>query len=250
GESGRVLPEFTTNVQQQVVYLRSFPEAERNCYNLTLRKGDRYLIRATFMYGNYDQRNDLPQFDLYLGPPLWDKVILPNAAFGMVREVIHVLQSNYLHICLVNWERHTIHIFLGVEAFEQHHLHRWLNGAPSKTRCLFNKFPQDIYDRAWWPYQETDWTQITTSSNIETGNGYQPPLSAMRSACIPANASLPLSFPINSTVPDVRYYVYVHFAEIQELEANHPAALDAGQIYLERTANSTLPPIFNAIELY
>ncbi|KAK8274377.1 hypothetical protein V6Z12_D10G069100 [Gossypium hirsutum] len=254
GVSGRVLPEFTTNVQQQVVYLRSFPEGERNCYNLTLKKGDRYLIRATFMYGNYDQRNDLPQFDLYLGPSLWDKVILPNAAFGMVREVIHVLQSNYLHICL---------------AFEKHHLHRWLNGAPSKTRCLFNKFPQDIYDRAWWPYQETDWTQITTSSKIETGNGYQPPLRVMRSACIPANASLPLSFPINSTVPDVRYYLISPDSREFNNYTNgsyyagpysptnlfvdtlySPAALDAGQIYLERTANPTLPPIFNAIELY
>ncbi|KAK5792594.1 hypothetical protein PVK06_033709 [Gossypium arboreum] len=95
----------------------------------------------------------------------------------------------------------------------------------STSRTVFrqafsNLFPQDIYDRAWWPYQETDWTQITTSSNIETGNGYQPPLRAMRSACIPANASLPLSFPINSMVPDARYYVYVHFAEIQELKAN------------------------------
>ncbi|KAH1048115.1 hypothetical protein J1N35_038899 [Gossypium stocksii] len=132
----------------------------------------------------------------------------------------------------------------------------------STSRTVF-RFPQDI----------------TTSSNIETGNGYQPPLRAMRSACMPANASLPLSFPINSMVPDARYYVYAHFAEIQELEANQsrefniytngsyyagpysptnlfvdtlysPAALDAGQIYLERTANSTLPPIFNAVELY
>ncbi|MBA0779349.1 hypothetical protein Gotri_003608, partial [Gossypium trilobum] len=181
------------------------------------------------MYGNYDQRNDLPQFDLYLGPSLWDKVILPNAAFGT--PFISSLELRLLKkplTPLVKWRSFEDSMF--VQQVEQ--------------------FPQDIYDRAWWPYQETDWTQITTSSKIETGNGYQPPLRAMRSACIPANASLPLSFPINSTVPDVRYYVYVHFAEIQELEANHPAALDAGQIYLERTANSTLPPIFNAIELY
>ena len=44
GVSRMVLPQYRTNMQQQVVYVRSFPEGERNCYNLTLRKGVRYLI--------------------------------------------------------------------------------------------------------------------------------------------------------------------------------------------------------------
>ncbi|PPD74765.1 hypothetical protein GOBAR_DD28317 [Gossypium barbadense] len=205
------------------------------------------------MYGNYDQRNDLPQFDLYLGPSLWDKAILPNAAFGMVREVIHVLQSNYLHICLVNWERHTIHIFLGVEAFEKHYLHRWLNGAPSKTRCLFNKFPQDIYDRAWWPYQETDWTQITTSSKIETGNARFQMFDIMYTCTLLKYKSLKLISPDSrefNNYTNGSYYAGPYSPTNLFVDTLYsPAALDAGQVYLERTANSTLPPIFNAIEL-
>ena len=141
-------------------------------------------------------------------------------------------------------------------------------------------FSQDVYDRAWWPYQTTNWTERTTSSTIETGNNdYQPPLLAMRSACVPANASLPLTFPINSTDPKAQYYVIAHFAEIEKLEANQSrefniyingkfqagpyspnylmadtfyttSPFNAGQISIEKTTNSTLPPILNAIEMY
>ncbi|KAK9030838.1 hypothetical protein V6N11_032248 [Hibiscus sabdariffa] len=286
GVSRTVLPEFRTNMQRQVVYVRSFPEGERNCYNLTLRKGDRYLIRASFMYGNYDQRNEIPEFDLYLGPSLWDTVILPNASPDTSWELIHTLQSKYLHICLVNTGKGTPFISAlelrllknttytsGSMAFLQR-----LDLCSTGTRVF--RFGQDIYDRAWWPYQTTDWAQVATSANIVNGlNDYQPPLLAMRSACIPANASQPFTFPINSTDPNAQYYFYMHFAEIQVLEANQSrefniyinqtfmagpysptnlsaetfystSAFGAGLISLVRTANSTLPPILNAIELY
>ncbi|KAE8705170.1 putative leucine-rich repeat receptor-like protein kinase [Hibiscus syriacus] len=286
GVSRRVLPEFSTNMQRQMVYLRSFPEGERNCYNLTLRKGDRYLIRASFMYGNYDQRNEIPEFDLYLGPSLWANVILRFASPDLSWELIHALQSNYLHICLVNTGKGTPFI----SALELRLLKNTTYTAGSmaflqrfdicSTGTRVFRYSQDIYDRAWSPYQTTDWTQIATSSDIRNGlNDYQPPLLAMRSACTPANASQPLNFPINSSIPNAQYYIYMHFAEIQELEANQsrefniyingnywggpysptylsadtlysPAALRDGEISLVRTTNSTLPPILNAIEMY
>ncbi|XVF25075.1 hypothetical protein REPUB_Repub13aG0182500 [Reevesia pubescens] len=286
GVSRRILPQFRTNMQQQVVYLRSFPEGERNCYNLTLRRGDRYLIRASFLYGNYDERNEIQEFDLYLGPNLWVTAIIPNVSAGITREFIHVLQSNYLHFCLVNTGKGTPFI----SALELRLLKNTTYTAGSMSllqrfdvcstsRTTF-RFSGDIYDRVWWPYQTTNWTQTTTTSIIDNGqNDYQPPLLAMRSACIPANASQPLSFSINSTDPNAQYYVYMHFAEIETLEANQsrefniyindkywfgpysptrlmadtifsPAALSAGQISMERTTNSTLPPIINAIEMY
>ncbi|GMI93761.1 IMPAIRED OOMYCETE SUSCEPTIBILITY 1 [Hibiscus trionum] len=286
GVSRTVLPEFRTNMQRQVVYVRSFPEGERNCYNLTLRKEDRYLIRASFMYGNYDERNEIPEFDLYLGPSLWTTVILQNSSPDTSWELIYTLQSNYLHICLVNTGKGTPFISAlelrllknttytaGSMAFRQR-----LDVCSTGSRVF--RFGQDIYDRGWWPYQTTDWTQITTSSNIINGfNDYQPPLLAMRSACIPANASQPFVFPINSGDPNAQYYFYLHFAEIQVLEANQSrefniyfnetlilgpyspknlsadtfystSAFRAGVISLVRTANSTLPPILNAIEVY
>jgi len=82
--------------------LRSFPQGIRNCYRLNLTKGSKYLIRASFLYGNYDGLNQLPQFDLYLGPNLWGSVAIQNASIPVIREMIHVISSDHLHVCLVN----------------------------------------------------------------------------------------------------------------------------------------------------
>uniref|UniRef100_M8BB05 Malectin-like domain-containing protein n=1 Tax=Aegilops tauschii TaxID=37682 RepID=M8BB05_AEGTA len=48
--------------------LRRFPDGTRNCYTLrSLVPGLKYLIRATFLYGNYDGLNGMPLFDLHIG---------------------------------------------------------------------------------------------------------------------------------------------------------------------------------------
>ena len=102
GISRSILPEFRANVQRQMWYVRSFPEGTRNCYNLRLKNGSNYLIRASFMYGNYDSQDKAPEFDLHLGPNLWFSVRLENASTFITREIVHVLTSNNLYVCLVN----------------------------------------------------------------------------------------------------------------------------------------------------
>ncbi|KAM7468973.1 hypothetical protein LguiA_007156 [Lonicera macranthoides] len=61
GLSKTVSPEFKVDefLVQQLLTLRSFPQGTRNCYNLrpAKGKGNRYLIRARFFYGNYDRKN-------------------------------------------------------------------------------------------------------------------------------------------------------------------------------------------------
>ncbi|WJX92016.1 hypothetical protein P8452_73716 [Trifolium repens] len=61
-------------IQQQLNYVRSFPNGVRNCYRINVTSGTKYLIRATFYYGNYDGLNDPPQFDLTFGANMWDTV--------------------------------------------------------------------------------------------------------------------------------------------------------------------------------
>ncbi|OMO66428.1 hypothetical protein COLO4_30556 [Corchorus olitorius] len=226
GESHRILPAFRARMQQQAIYLRSFPEGERNCYTLTLRKGDKYLIRATFMYGNYDEKNELPSFDAYLGPTFWGSVIISNASVDSSGEMIHVLESDYLQFCLVNTGKGTPFI----SALELRLLKNTSYSAGSMA--LFQRY--DV--------------------------------------CSTSKSSF-------STNPKNQFYVYLHFVEIQELGANQSrefnvfingelwlgpyrprylkvdtafsiTPLSAGLISIERTENSTLPPILNAMEIY
>lgn len=81
--------------------MRSFPEGIRNCYKLKVRNGTKYLIRAVFRYGNYDGRRTLPEFNLYFGANFWDSVAFVGD-FTVRKEIVHIVSSNDVQICVVN----------------------------------------------------------------------------------------------------------------------------------------------------
>ena len=70
--------------------LRSFPQGNKNCYVLKPEAGNGSLnlIRATFLYGNYDGENKLPEFDLYLSVNFWSTVRFENASDIVTKEII------------------------------------------------------------------------------------------------------------------------------------------------------------------
>lgn len=105
GVNKLISPEFNTrNLFKRFSNVRSFPEETKNCYTLRPVQGRNhsYLIRASFMYGNYDAKSQPPEFDLYLGVNKWKTVKLEDAYNLTPYEIIHVLQSDYIHVCLVN----------------------------------------------------------------------------------------------------------------------------------------------------
>ncbi|CAH2069405.1 unnamed protein product [Thlaspi arvense] len=102
GKTGRIQADLVSRVPKPYRTMRYFPDGVRNCYNLNVEKGRKHLIRATFVYGNYDGRGIKPVFDLYLGPNLWTTIDLEARSVTGVREdVLHIPTSNSLKICLV-----------------------------------------------------------------------------------------------------------------------------------------------------
>lgn len=103
GESKSINVKFKSIYQRQLQSLRSFPEGIRNCYNISnIISENKYLIRASFLYGNYDGLNNLPIFDLYFGDSLWDKVEIKYTAVETYKEIIHIPSVNRVQICLIN----------------------------------------------------------------------------------------------------------------------------------------------------
>jgi hypothetical protein len=87
--------------------VRSFPDGARNCYTLpsSLTAGSsKYLIRATFKYGNYDLLNSPPIFDLYVGVNLVVReVSIPDPDAVVIMEaVVVVAPDDVVQVCLVN----------------------------------------------------------------------------------------------------------------------------------------------------
>ncbi|CAB79045.1 receptor protein kinase-like protein [Arabidopsis thaliana] len=243
GKSGTIKTEDSDSGVKYIKpykQLRYFPEGARNCYNLTVMQGTHYLIRAVFVYGNYDLKQR-PKFDLYLGPNFWTTINLqdPSGGFyyriwlqdGTVEEVIHMPKSNNLDICLVKTGTTTPFI----SSLELRPLRddtyttttgslklisRWYFRKPFPTLESIIRHPDDVHDRLWDVYHaDEEWTDINTTTPVNTTvNAFDLPQAIISKASIPQVASDTWSTTWSIQNPDDDVHVYLHFAEIQALK--------------------------------
>uniref|UniRef100_A0A9I9DW12 Protein kinase domain-containing protein n=1 Tax=Cucumis melo TaxID=3656 RepID=A0A9I9DW12_CUCME len=286
GKSKSVASEFLTYKRPQWT-LRSFPQEIRNCYNISAIKDTKYLIRAIFLYGNYDGLNKTPQFDLYLGNTRWTRV-----DDSYYTEMIHTPSTNKLQICLINVGQGTPFIsslefrelpYLSYFTLYSLYLYgRYDMGSITNEQY---RYPDDIYDRAWEAYNDDDYAKLSTSDSVDGdgSNRYQPAPIVMKTAATPKKGSKYLNFTWYSANDNDKFYAYMYFAELEKLQSNqfrgfnitHNGDYWDGPIipqYLSTTKsydfvstiqpasthqfslfpieNSTLPPIMNALEIY
>ncbi|XP_065638467.1 senescence-induced receptor-like serine/threonine-protein kinase [Quercus suber] len=91
---------------RQIANLRSFPQGKKNCYTLKPEQGknSNYLINFIFYYGNYDNKNKTPRFDVYVGVDFVYTLELDpdEAETARLFDVIHVPTSDIIYICFIN----------------------------------------------------------------------------------------------------------------------------------------------------
>ncbi|RZB97818.1 putative leucine-rich repeat receptor-like protein kinase [Glycine soja] len=250
---------------RQLRTLRSFPEGNRNCYTLKpeYKQGEQqsYMIRAMFGYGNYDGKNHAPTFDLYLGVNYWKNVNTANRSY-IWTEIIHAPTTDTIQVCLVN-------IDTGIDNVSY-------------------RYKDDIYDRRWYWRDVKDWYKINTTIDVnKSGNDiYKVPAEVLKTAVQSFNRSYDLhyDFEIEWNLQLNKYsgyYVYFHFAEIQQLApglrriinitlndenilsepitleymkpvtiSNKNATQGFVRFSIRATAESDAPPILNAFEVY
>ena len=96
--------------EKQLTTVRSFPEGVKNCYTLPAAQGKdhKYLIRAVFMCGSDEEyKNQLPEFELYLGVEEWLTIKFISSYDIVSREIIHVPETDEIYVCLVNTDSGT-----------------------------------------------------------------------------------------------------------------------------------------------
>ncbi|XP_062024336.1 LRR receptor-like serine/threonine-protein kinase IOS1 [Rosa rugosa] len=230
GISKSIAPEYKATHQQQAAHVRSFPQWTRNCYRVNITSGTKYLIRASFVYGNYDGLNKLPKFDLHMGPSFWDSITLANAAASTIKEVIHIPSLDYIHVCLVNTGSGTPFI----SALELRPLKNTTYITKSGSLAVeyrldvgsqsnqSYRYDYDVFDRIWLPFNFNLWGELSTSLTVDSliHNDYQVPSIVMSTAGTAMNSSTPMYIGWNPPDATSEYYVYMHFAEIQKLKAN------------------------------
>ena len=85
--------------------LRFFPDqTQENCYIVSVQySGWPYIVRAGFLYGNYDNLSRPPTFDLKLDGQDWATVNTSSVDDGvpLYHETIYYVGSGYIKVCLV-----------------------------------------------------------------------------------------------------------------------------------------------------
>jgi hypothetical protein len=235
---------------KQASTLRSFPNETRNCYTIrNVTNGLKYLLRATFLYGNYDgkqmaQISTPLQFDLYVDVSFWIRVNITDASSEYAHEVVTIPSRDFIWVCLVNINAGTPFISalelrplkssLYPYAFQNQSnaiLFR-LNYGPTKNVVI--RYPDDPYDRiwSWYQYDSAILMNINTTRNITrfSSDEFEAPNSVLQTALTPISSpnltTVSYDTPIYNNGNFIGYYAVLHMVELQKLSINQSRQYD------------------------
>ncbi|KAL6620562.1 hypothetical protein ACP70R_035701 [Stipagrostis hirtigluma subsp. patula] len=304
GENHNISAEYVTpKLGKRYLNVRSFPGGgARSCYTLrSLVAGLKYIVRATFMYGNYDGLGRTPVFDLYVGVNFWSVVNVTAADNPVILEAIVLVPGDSVQVCLVNTGSGAPFIsgldlrplkstlYPQANATQGLVLLARLNFGPTEVTDIV-RYPDDPHDRFWFPWVNSEsWSSISTTKTVQNIDGdlFDAPSKVMQTAVTPRNESGNIEFYWDPEPqpkdPTPGYVGVLHFSELQVVPGNavrqfyinlngkpwYPKAFTPEYLYtdasynsnpvrgftrynisINATANSTLPPIINAVEVF
>ncbi|XP_059073006.1 probable LRR receptor-like serine/threonine-protein kinase At1g67720 isoform X2 [Cryptomeria japonica] len=217
--------------------VRYFPADERKyCYTLHVKERTRYLVRATFLYGNFDKSSTYPTFDISLGATYWSTVAISDIDIPKIKELILLAQSSSISVCLSNASTGTPFIstlelrqFNGsmyYTDFETQfflHVSARINFGASNNDSI--RYPDDPYDRIWESDADkranflvdvaSGTTKIQTNRSIDTARDEYPPEKVMQTAVVGERGLLSYRTDLDG-FPGYGW-AFSYFAEIEDL---------------------------------
>ncbi|XP_073006570.1 senescence-induced receptor-like serine/threonine-protein kinase [Typha latifolia] len=231
---------INSSLPKQYLTVRSFPQGGRNCYTLHAIKNYKYLLRAGFMYGNYDGNNSLQAnsdpllFDLYIGVFLWKTVNIASTSDAYVYEAITVALGDFVSVCLMRRSNSSSTPFISFLEMRQLKSVLYPAATPSDyivfserlnlgaTTPDIIRYPDDPYDRIWKPKNITA-DVLITASNIThfKDDEFEVPTIVHQTAAVSANVNDSIVFSWNSEISNdgPYYYVSLHFSEFTPVSA-------------------------------
>ncbi|VVB00521.1 unnamed protein product [Arabis nemorensis] len=208
-----------------------------------------------------------------------------------MHEIIHVLTQERLQVCLVKTGPTTPFISsLELRPLKNNTYVTQSGSLNLFARVFFSpgssfiRYDEDLNDRVWNSFLNEETTTISTDLLVDTSNIYEVPQLVAKTAAVPTNASKPWSLWWTLDDTTAQSYVYMHFAQVENLKADEirefnitfnggnpyynwmrPENLSISTIFgqkainsptgkynftFEMTGNSTLPPLINALEIY
>ncbi|XAR50987.1 Non-specific serine/threonine protein kinase [Bertholletia excelsa] len=225
--------------RKQYQTLRYFPADDRKyCYTLNVISRTRYLVRATFLYGNFDNNNVYPEFDVSLGATHWATIVFWDADTIVVQELIFLALDPTVSVCLSNAT--TGQPFISTLELRQFNGSMYLTSFENQfylrvsARINFGaeseapvRYPDDPFDRIW----ESDSLKKANylvdvaagtekvSTQMPIFVSYEmPPQKVMQTAVVGRNGSL--SYRLDLDGFPGSGWASCYFAEIEDLGPN------------------------------
>uniref|UniRef100_A0A6M2F496 non-specific serine/threonine protein kinase n=1 Tax=Populus davidiana TaxID=266767 RepID=A0A6M2F496_9ROSI len=236
GEAASI--SVANETRKQYTTVRHFPaDSRKYCYRLDVTSRTRYLLRATFLYGDFDNNNVYPKFDISVGPTHWSTIVISDANTIESIELIFLASSSSISVCLSNATTgqpfiSTLELrqFNGSVYFTAYENQFYLSvsarinfGADSVDPV---RYPDDPYDRIW----ESDSVKkanylvdvaagtkkVSTDMPINVNIDERPPEKVMQTAVVGTNGSL--TYRLNLDGFPGFGWACTYFAEIEDLD--------------------------------
>ena len=89
--------------RKQYKTVRYFPADNRKyCYTFNVTIRTRYLVRTSFLYGNFDRSNVYPKFDISIGASHWSTIVIYDEKAIVTQEAVILASFPTVSICLSN----------------------------------------------------------------------------------------------------------------------------------------------------
>ncbi|PKI50980.1 hypothetical protein CRG98_028607, partial [Punica granatum] len=269
GESKQVSSDgMAESVRASAKTLREFPDGVRNCYTIppitTSDEGSRkYLIRASFYYGNYDSQNRTLKFDLYIGVNYWTTVDISDPGSYIHKEIIHVVPptEDAIQVCLVNTGTGTPLIsslelrqladtmYPSDDQFPTLALYKRINMGNTANESVF-RHPSDSYDR-FWNVDHTNydgplssaWNGTSPPALDRTNDAYKVPTEVLRTF-ITVESSHNFSFSSEAHEPRASKWIsYLHFAEMENVSSPREFTIYSNDAFIKTVSLDYLVPM-------
>ncbi|VFQ87661.1 unnamed protein product [Cuscuta campestris] len=239
---------------------REFPaDQSKYCYTLRTQERRRYIVRATFMYGNDSADAIYPKFQLYLDATMWATISIQETSRTYVKEMIIRAPSDSVCVCVCcattgfpfisTLELRPLNLSMYATDYEDNFylkLAARVNFGAQSNDAI--RYPDDPYDRIW----ESDTVKrpnflvgvapgterINTSKYIDTNTREYPPVKVMQSAVVGTKGSLSYRLNLEDFPANARAYAY--FAEIQDLGVNETRKFKMEQPYIPDYSNAVV----------
>ncbi|KAI3975831.1 hypothetical protein MKX01_015379 [Papaver californicum] len=254
--------------------VREFRTRKKNCYSLDVDNKaedsstsvERVLVRASFYYGNYDNKSSPPTFHLQFNGNNWTQVITSMDKV-VYYEVVYSVnsKSSTISVCLGQTQ---VDDFPFISSLEVRSLDSDIYSSYSDPNypLFFDKrvafgvsttirFPEDSYGRIWTPFDIPSAVKVgSNSTSLEVNIDDNPPEIVMRTSAVNLNPSANITLQ-GKTDLRVPFHINLYFSEVMVLDSTQKRSfyiIVNGYVFADKSFQKygpVVPPYGRSLEV-